>query len=108
MKSPAKENPGAAKKRRNPSPGSKPPGSKRASLAASAEDYPKQHPVAQRLHETVCQTVTGIRFHIGALKHGLPPDCARLKTQLDTIESQLASASEELHEIIEALRNGKV
>ncbi len=107
-KSPPKKQP-VPRRRRGSLPTASPQRKIKGALpSAPPEEYPKPHPVAQRLHDTICQTVTGLRFHVAAIKRGLPPNCERVKAQCEKLDSQLVSASEELQEILKALRAGKL
>jgi hypothetical protein len=97
-----------AKKHPASSAGTKPRGVKRALTHGKSGKYPKQHPVAQRLHETVSQSVTGSRLYLKAIERTLPRNCDGIKLQLQELDRVLAGASVELHEIIKALRDGKL
>jgi signal transduction histidine kinase len=67
----------------------------------------RQH-LAKRLHESVCQSVTGARFLVSAIERTLPAGCEQVSENLRNLEEQLGHASEELHEIIQALRAGEI
>ena len=60
---------------------------------------------AQRLHDTVCQTITGSRFLISAIQRDVPPDAANLVGELEKLDSWLAEASHDLRKLISELRN---
>jgi signal transduction histidine kinase len=60
--------------------------------------------IAQKLHNTACQTLSGARFFLSSIERSLPREFEKLRPDLRTLEKQLRRASDELHELIKRLR----
>ncbi len=77
-------------------PRKKPASKKNASLT------PEQ--VAERLHQTICQSITGVRFLVSAIGQQLPPEATDLLAQLKYVDTALDESCEELRKLISELR----
>jgi nitrate/nitrite-specific signal transduction histidine kinase len=60
--------------------------------------------VADRLHKSICQSVTGARFLLNVLEQRVQHD-AELRRQLKEVESVLGECSIELRALIKELRS---
>jgi signal transduction histidine kinase len=65
----------------------------------------RQH-IAKQLHNSVCQTISGVRFLTSAMARTVPVECIALARNFEDLERQLAQASSELHQLIKLLRTG--
>ncbi|MGB8167926.1 MAG: histidine kinase [Chthoniobacteraceae bacterium] len=82
-----------------------PPISAASKEGAAAAVAAEQQRIADWLHQSVGQTITGARFLISAMERTAGSDGKTLARDLKTLQKQLAQASEELHELIKSLRS---
>jgi hypothetical protein len=69
---------------------------------APADFQPRE--VAMRLHNTACQTVTGVRMMASVLRRRLPADAAGASAMLQDMDEELIRLSDELRALVRELR----
>ena len=78
-----------------------PPRRKKPAARKAARLTPGQ--IADRLHHTVCQNLTGARFLLLAARNQLPQDAADVRQQLERVDDVLDEAGAELTALMKEL-----
>lgn len=60
--------------------------------------------IADRLHDTVCQSVTGARLLLSVVPDQLPQDATHVRRQIETVDGVLGEAGAELRALMMELR----